>query len=68
MGLMLLSIGILSLQVSENYFVDLESSLRLQNIKIADFPGGVEIQQSQFFSSKQTRDMFLICISDFLLS
>lgn len=62
---MLLSVGILRPQVSKNYFDDLESSLRLQNIKLADCPRGVEGQQSQFFSSKQTGDMFLICISDF---
>lgn len=67
MGLMLLSTGILRPQASKHYSDDLESSLRLQNIKLADFPGGVEGQQSQFFSSKQTGEMFLICISDFFL-
>lgn len=67
MGLMLLSIGIRRPKDSKNYFDDLESSLRVQNIKLANFPERVQGQQSQFFSSKQTGDMFLICISDFLL-
>lgn len=43
MDLMLLPTRILrpqALKKKKNYFDDLQSSLRLKNIKLADFPGG----------------------------